>query len=671
VIFAAAARPASDIALSEFFIMPMEGADMSFKYSSYMGKYLRVDLTRGKVSEVPTEKWRADLYLGGNGFGTKILWDEVQAGTDPFGPENLLIFATGPLTGTIWPTAGRLEVIGKSPLTGIYGDANSGGHFAPELKYAGYDMIILHGRSEKPVYLWIEDDNAELRDASHLWGKTTWETEKAVQEDLSDDKIKVVSIGQAGENKVRFAAIMTSGRAAARTGQGAIMGSKKLKCIAARGTKDVNVASDEFYDYAYKIHQQVLANEYTPNTSRYGTPGLVTLMNEIGRFPTKNFQRGDFEHANDISAEVIEKNFLVRRTGCFACPIGCGRAAEVKEGPYKGTYTEGIEYETINALGARALNRDMASILKGDLLCDSYGLDTISTGGVIAFAIECFENGIITKKDAGGLELKWEDPEVVLQLIEKIARREGIGNVLAEGVRRSAQKFGKGADYYAIHVKGMETSAQDPRAQQSYILAHITSTRGADHLKGFPCIDESGYMDAAVERYGKQYLPEIVDGVSTKYKPMVVKDGEELGAIADSAIVCKFGTQFPPCYYWPELAKGISLATGMKLDVAGLKKIGERIYNLQRCFNVREGISRKDDTQPKRILTESGSKRAKGYSAGPLQDPMLDEYYELRKWDKETGWPTRAKLEELDLKDVADALKKAGRLPKSQRKKKR
>jgi len=639
---------------------------MKFKYSGYTGRYLWVDLTSGEVSKVPTGDWRAELYLGGSGFGTKILWDEVSASVDPFSPENRLIFATGPLTGTIWPTAGRLQVIGKSPLTGIYGDANSGGHFAPELKYAGYDMIIFQGRSEKPVYLWIEDDSAELRDASHLWGENTWETEKAIRQDHGDDQIRVASIGLAGENKVRFAAIMTSGRAAARAGMGAIMGSKNLKCIAVRGTKDVEVASDEFYDYAYEIQHQILANEYTPNTSRYGTPGLVTLMNEIGRFPTKNFQRGDFEYADEISAGVLEKEFLVRRTGCFACPIGCGRAAEVRNGPYKGTYTEGIEYETINSLGARALNRDMASILKGDQLCDSYGLDTISTGGVIAFAIECFENGIVTKEDTGGLEPKWGDPEVVLQLIEKIARREGIGDVLAEGVKRAAQKFGNGADYYAIHVKGMETSAQDPRAQQSYILGHITSTRGADHLKSFPCIDETGYVDAAVERYGRQYLPEIVDGVSTKYKPMVVKDGEEFGAIIDSAVVCKFGTQFPPCYYWPELAKGLSLATGMTLDVAKMKKIGERIYNLQRCFNVREGISRKDDTQPKRILMESGSKRAKGYSAGPLQEPMLDEYFELRKWDKKTGWPTREKLEELDLKDVADSLEKLNRLPNLQ-----
>jgi len=642
-----------------------------FKYSGYTGKYLRVDLTRGKIWEVPLEEWRAELYLGGNGFGARILWDEVPAGTDPLSPENRIIFATGPLTGTIWPMGGRLEVIGKSPLTGIYGDANSGGHFSPEMKYAGYDMIVIQGKSEKPVYLWVEDGKAELRDASHLWGKTTWETETTIHKDHGDDKIKVASIGPAGENMVQFACVITGGRAAARTGQGAIMGSKKLKCIAIRGTKDVRVASDEFYDYAYKIHLQILRNEYTPGEARYGTPGLVTLMSEIGRFPTKNFQRGDFEYANEISAEVIEKDFLVRRTGCFACTIGCGRIVEVREGPYKGTLTEAIEYETINALGARVLNRDMASILKGDFLCDSYGLDTISTGGVIAFAIECFENGIITRGDTGGLELKWGDPEVVLQLIEKITRREGIGDVLAEGVRRAAQKFGKGADYYAIHVKGMETSAQDPRAQQSYILAHITSTRGADHLKGFPCIDESGYVDAAVDRYGKQYLPEIVDGVSTKYKPMVVKDGEELGATADSAIVCKFGTQFPPCYYWPELAKGIGLATGMKLNVDELKKIGERIYNLQRCFNVREGISRKDDTQPKRILVESGSGRAKGYSAGPLQDPMLDEYYELRGWDRETGWPTREKLWELDLKDVADALEKMGRLPKRQKKKDR
>ncbi|MDI6820457.1 MAG: aldehyde ferredoxin oxidoreductase family protein [Candidatus Hodarchaeaceae archaeon] len=636
---------------------------MALRYSGYVGKYLRVDLTSGKISEVHLEEQLTRLYLGGNGFGTKILWDEVPVGVDPFDPENRLIFSTGPLTGTVWPTAGRLEVIGKSPLTGIYGDANAGGHFAPELKFAGYDMIVFQGKSKKPVYLWVEDGRAELRDASHLWGKGTWEAERTIRKDHGDGGIKVAGIGQAGENRVRFAGIITSGRAAARTGLGAVMGSKNLKCVAARGTFDVGVAKDEFYDYAYEIHQQILANEYTPSTSRYGTLGLVNPMNEISRFPTKNFQRGDFPYANEISGEILEKKFLVRRVGCYACPISCGRTVAVRDGPYKGTYTEGVEYETINALGARTWNRDMASILKGDLLCDEYGIDSISTGGVIAFAMECFENGIISEGDTDGLKLEWGNPEIVLELIEKIAKREGIGNVLAEGVVRAAKKFGKGAEYYAMHIKGMEMSAQDPRSQQSYILAHITGTRGADHLKGFPCIDETGYVDAAVRRYGEQYLPEIVDGLSTKYKPMVVKDGEELGAVADSAIVCKFGTHFPPAYYWPELARGISLATGMQLGIAELKEIGERIYNLQRCFNVREGIGRRDDTQPRRILVESGTGRAKGHAAGPLQELMLDEYYELRRWDKKTGWPTRAKLEELGLKNVAEDMEKMGRLP--------
>ncbi len=636
---------------------------MGLKYSGYKGKYLHVDLTRGKIKEVPTEEWRARLYLGGNGFGTKILWDEVPAGVDPFSPDNRLIFSTGPLTGTVWPGAGRLEVISKSPLTGIYGDANAGGHFAPELKFAGFDMVIFQGRSEKPVYLWIEDDHAELRDAAHLWGKTTWGTEENIRKDYGDKRIEVASIGQAGENKVRFSSIVTRGRAAARCGLGAVMGSKNLKCVAARGSLDVGVANDEFYGYARQVHQQVLNDEFTPGEMRYGTTALVTLMNEIGRFPTKNFQRGDFPKADEISAEVIEKHHLVRRVSCYGCPIGCGRAVRVNDGPYEGTYSEGLEYETINSLGARIWNANIASIIRGDFLCDSYGLDTISTGGVIAFAVECFENGIITKKDTNGLELGWGNYEVALQLIEKITRREGIGDLLAEGVKRAAQKLGKGADYYAIHVKGMETSAQDPRSQQSYILGHITSTRGADHLKAFPCIDETGYPGAAIKRYGENCLPEIVDGLSTKHKPMVVKDGEELGAIADSAIVCKFGVQFPPSYYWPELAKGISLATGMSLNVAELKKIGERIYNLQRCFNVREGISREDDTQPKRILTESGTKRAKGHTGGPIQGQMLDEYYGLRQWDKKTGWPTRAKLEELNLKDVAQTLDRIERLP--------
>ncbi|MEA1904628.1 MAG: aldehyde ferredoxin oxidoreductase family protein [Candidatus Hadarchaeota archaeon] len=640
---------------------------MTFEYSGYKGKYLRVDLTRSKITEVPTEEWRARLYLGGNGFGAKILWDEVPVGLDPFSPENRLILSTGPLTATVWPGAGRLEVIGKSPLTGIYGDANAGGHFAPELKFAGYDLVVFQGRSEKPVYLWVEDDHAELRDATHLWGKTTWETQEIIRRDNGDEKIQVASIGQAGESKVRFGCIVTSGRVAARCGLGAVMGSKNLKCVGVRGSHDVGVASDKFYDYAHQVHQQVLNDEFTPGEMRYGTTGLVTLMNEIGRFPTKNFQRGDFPRADEISAEVIEKRHLVRRVSCYGCPIGCGRAVEVREDPYKGTYSEGLEYETLNSLGARVWNANLASIIRGDLLCDGYGLDTISTGGAIAFAMECFENGIITKEDTDGLELRWGDHEVMLQLIEKIAKREGIGDVLAEGTRRAARKLGKGADYYAIQVKGMETSAQDPRSQQSYILGHITSTRGADHLKAFPCIDETGYPGAAIKRYGEKCLPEIVNGLSTKYKPMVVKDGEELGAIADSAIVCKFGVQFPPCYYWPELAKGISLATGMQLNVAELKKIGERIYNLQRCFNVREGISRKDDTQPKRILTESGTKRAKGYTGGPIQGPMLDEYYGLRQWDKESGWPTRAKLEELDLGDVAQTLDRMERLPATEK----
>jgi aldehyde:ferredoxin oxidoreductase len=632
-----------------------------FKYFGYIGKYLRVDLTRGKIIEVPIEEWRARLYLGGNGFGTKILWDEVPAGIDPFSPENRLIFSTGPLTGTNWPSSGRFEVISKSPLTGIYGDSNSGGHWGPELKFAGYDMIIFQGRSEKPVYLWVENDYTELRDATHLWGKTTWETEIIIRKDYGDEEIKVASIGPAGENKVRFASVITSGRAAARAGMGAVMGSKNLKCIAVRGTGDISIANDEFYDYAYQIHQQILNDPFTPGISRYGTPGLVNPMSEIGRFPTKNFQLGDFPYAEEISGEAVEEKFLVRRIGCYGCPISCGRAVEVRDGPFKGTYSEGFEYETINALGARTWNRNLASIIKGDLLCDEYGLDTISTGATIAFAMECFEKGIITKEDADGLELKWGDYEVELQLIQKIAKREGIGNILAEGTRRAAQIFGKGAEYFAIHVKGMETSAQDPRSQQSYSLAHVTSNRGADHLKAFPCIDETGYVDAAIKRYGEQYLPEIVDGLAIKYKPMLVKDGEDLCAIADSAVVCKFGIQYPACYYWPELAKGITLATGIPFRIEELKKIGERIYNLQRCFNVREGISRKDDTQPKRLLTESGTKRAKGYVA--LQEPMLEEYYELRHWDKETGWPTQAKLEELNLKDVVNELKKIGKLP--------
>ncbi len=631
-----------------------------FKYKGYTGKYLRVDLTKRKINICEMSEDMAENYLGGNGFGTKILWDEVPQNVEPLEELNKIIFATGPLTGTIWPSAGRLSVISKSPLTGIYGDANAGGFFAPELKYAGFDFIIVEGKSAKPVYLWIENGNCEIKDAKHLWGKDSYETEEILREELGDADIKSITIGPAGENLIRFASInVTFGRTAARSGMGYVMGSKKLKAIAVRGTGKVSVDDREkFYKEALHSHKLIRENEFTKSETRFGTPALVALMSEVGRFPTKNFQLGHFEYVDDISAETLEKNHFVKNLACFSCPVGCDKRNVVKSGEFKGASTVSLEYETLSGFGSRIFNRNLPSIIKADDMCNRLGIDTISCGGVISFAYELYEKKIISKKDTDGLDLSWGNYKSMLVLISKISKREGFGNILAEGSCRAAKIIGYGADYFSMDVKGQEISAQDGRSQQSMGLAHVTSSRGADHLKGFPTIDETGYAGEAIKRYGRSKLPEIIDGIQTKYKPFVVKDGEEFCAISDSAVVCKFGTMFPPALYWPEIANGIKYATGMDITVEKLKKIGERIYNLQRCYNVLHGISRKDDTLPKRLLTEkSPSKRAKGHVV--YLKPMLEEYYRLREWDVSTGYPKKKKLLSLGLGFVFKKLKKS------------
>jgi aldehyde:ferredoxin oxidoreductase len=624
----------------------------------YAGRILRVNLSTGKLAEQEFSRDVATEFLGGSGLGTKILWDEVGPEVEPFSQDNRLIFAVGPLTGTIYPTAGRFEVVGKSPLTGIYGDANAGGHFAPKMKQAGFDAVVVQGRSEKPVYLWLNDGVAELRDARSVWNRTTDETEEILREELSNPFIQLACIGPAGENLVRYAAVMTHGCAAARSGLGAVMGFQRLKAIAAEGDMKVNPANPiDFVKDALTAQREVLDNPFTPGLSKYGTPQLCAPMSVVGRFPTKNHKQGHFEFIDDISAEVLLEKHFVRRIACFACPIGCHHIVNVKEGKYAGSTNLVLEYESINALGARVWNRNLPSIIEADRLCDNYGLDTISTGASIAFAMELHENGILTERDTD-LDLTWGNSDTVLELVSRIAYRKELGNLLAEGVRRAAEKIGKGSEYYAMHIKGQEIPAQDGRSQQSMGLAQATSSRGADHLKGFPTIDEMGYPTEAVQRYGKQFLPEIVDGIQTKYKAMVVKEGEDFGTIIDSIGICKFGTFFPPALYWDRIAPALALVTGFDIDVPKLRTIGERIVNLQRMFNVREGITRKDDTQPRRLLEEKSPSpgRAKGHVV--YLNQMLDEYYQLRDWDSETGVPRVNKLHELSLDYTVETAKR-------------
>jgi len=622
---------------------------MVSKVPGYAGNILRVNLTNGRIMEQKVNSELALNFLGGSGFGTKILWDEVGPEVEPLSGENRLIFAVGPLTGTIYPTAGRFEVVGKSPLTGIYGDANSGGHFAPRMKQAGYDAVVFQGRSPKPVYLWLNNGSAELRDAKNLWRHGTEETEKILQEELGDRRIQSACIGQAGENLVRYAAVMTHGCAAARSGLGALMGFMRVKAIVAQGEMKFEIAhSSDFVKDALTAQREVLGNEFTPGLSKYGTAQLVQPMSKVGRFPTKNFQQGHFEFAEEIGAEALLEKHFVRRIACASCPIGCHHVVAVRDGKYSGSTNLVVEYESINSLGARVWNRDLPTIIEADRLCDDYGLDTISTGASIAFAMELYEKGILTKNDTD-LDLTWGNPDTVIELIHRIAHRKELGRLLGEGVRRASMEIGKGSEYYAMHIKGQEISAQDGRSQQSMGLAQVTSSRGADHLKGFPTIDEIGYPTEAVKRYGETYLPEIIDGIQTKYKAMVVKDGEDFGTVIDSTGICKFGTFFPPALYWDRIATVISLITGFNIDVPKLKMIGERIVNLQRMFNVREGISRKDDIQPRRLLEEKSPSPGRAYGHVVYLNAMLEDYYQLRNWDTHTGIPLDDTLDRLSL----------------------
>ncbi|MFX0172393.1 MAG: aldehyde ferredoxin oxidoreductase family protein, partial [Candidatus Hodarchaeota archaeon] len=435
-----------------------------------MGKILRINLTTGQITEeFPIEK-TLKMYLGGAGLATKYLYDEVQKGTDPLGPENKLIFMTGPMTGTSSPSTGRYSVVTRSPLTGFWGHANSGGYWGRDFKRSGFDGVIFEGRAKKPVYLVTDEGKAELKDATHLWGKNTSETTRIIREELGE-KFNIACIGIAGENLVKYAAIMNDvneenwGRAAGRCGVGAVMGSKNLKAIASRGTAKVIVADKDKYKEETKFRFDWVNQSLLKMTLEvYGTAAMLDLVNEKGGFPTRNWQSGKFKNSDDINGEAINDNILIKRKPCFACPIHCGRISEIKTGKYKSK-GEGPEYESLCSLGSACDIDDLEAITFAHFLCNKYGLDTISGGMSIAFAMECYEKKILTNEDTDGLEVNFGDPEVMIELVHRIAKREGnFGNLLAEGTKYASEKLGQGSERFAMHVKGLELPAYDSRA---------------------------------------------------------------------------------------------------------------------------------------------------------------------------------------------------------------
>jgi len=620
-----------------------------FKYGGYAGHVLDVDLSRGKALAKPLDARLVRKYLGGAGYCLRFLYGEIGPRTRPLGPENVLVFATGPLTGTLFPQASRHVVAAKSPLTEIWGEAHAAGHWGPELKFAGYDVVIVRGRSPRPVYLWIDDGEASIEDAGELWGRDVRETDAMVKEELGDPEVKLLYIGQAGENLVRFAAVMNDlDRAAARSGLGAVMGSKRLKAIAVRGSKDIPLSHPERYlKLMDELRAKMLADPFTQGRVDYGTTSLVELMNEIGRLPTRNFETGVFERADAIGGKIIRRKYLVKVRADFTCLQRGGRYTGVPEGAY-ACVGGGPEYETLCNIGSKCGIDNVESLIYAGHLCNLYGMDTCSAGGTIAWAMECYERGILTKRDTDGLELTWGNHGAMVELVRMIALRKGFGDLLAEGSYRAAKKIGRGSEKYVMTIKKQEVAAQDGRAQKSMGLANATAARGADHLYAFPVLDEVGFEKAIRERFGARYLPEIAQRLNPKYKGLMVKESEDFAIVVESVGVCKYGTMIPPTFFYPDIMRALNVTTGMGLTERELRRIGERLVNLNRMFNVREGVGRKDDTLPERLLKEpSPEGPPKGHVVE--LDYMLDDYYRLRGWDLKTGLPTPRKLRALGL----------------------
>lgn len=604
--------------------------------NGYKNRILGVDLTNRKLSEELLSPELIQDYIGGHGFGIKLLYDALDPGIDPLGEENEIIFVAGPLAGTSAQSFGRWKVSFKSPLTGAYFKSSGGGYFASELKFAGFDAIVIQGKADRPVYLWVHGGNYELRDATYLWGLDCDDTHTLIREELHDPRIRIACIGPAGEWGVKYAGIFTDRRTAGRGGGGAVLGAKNLKAIAVRGREKVRLADQEAFKDA--VREQVRRYKSDPVFKVFSQIGTQNpeFTNVLGMFPTRNFREGTLPNWEKIDSSAFDE-IRVRKTRCYNCMLHCGSLTKINSGKYMGTWSEGPEYETIWAFTGPILCSDIGLTVAADKLCDDLGLDTISTGVAIGFAYELYEKGIITKEETGGLELTYGNDEPVLKLIRQIAYREGFGAVLAEGTLKAARLIGKESEQYAMHVKGLELPGYEPRGAKAHGLNLMTANVGADHCSGY----------AAQEIQGAPYKGKIVDRLSLDGKGELTKWNQDNRAVWNLGILCNFASR-----YMDHKLFGLMLcsATGIQdfADPEYLWLVGERIFNLERMFNIREGFGHNDDLFPARFTNEGmpdGPCAGQVFEAGPL----LAEYYKVRGWDPETGIPSDAKLHELGL----------------------
>ncbi len=596
----------------------------------WTGTILRINLSTGKIGRESTDPHLAKTYLGARGLGTRYFCDEVDPKIDPFSPENKLIFAPGPFTGTYAPSAGRYDVVTKGPLNGTIAASNSGGAFGAEMKFAGYDMVIVEGKSPKPAYLWIQDDKVEIRDAAGLWGKIVPDATDMLRAE-TDEEAKVACIGPAGEKLVLFACVMNEmHRAAGRSGVGAVMGSKNLKAVVVSGGGEVKVADPaafktEVLKARKKIQEHPVGGQ---GLKAYGTDVLVNILNSIGSLPTRNFRDGYFPTADKVGGESLSARLLLRPKGCLSCIISCGRVTRVTEKKFEGI-GEGPEYETAWAFGPDCGIDNLEAITKANFLCNELGLDAITMGTTIACAMDLFEDGIIKLKDTG-VPLNFGNADAIVELVRKTGQREGFGDKLALGSYRLAESYGH--PEYSMSIKKQEMPAYDPRGVQGIGLNFATNNRGGDHVRGYTI---------SVEVLGN---PVKADPYETKGKAELVKTFQDLTAALDSSGACLFATFG---LGGDDLAAMLTPLTGVDYPTDVFMKIGERIWNMERLFNLKAGLTAKDDTLPPRILQDPIKT---GPSKGRVNQlkKMLPEYYQLRGWDK-NGIPTEGKLKDLGL----------------------
>jgi len=619
--------------------------------NGYTGNIFRVDLTNESVSIENPDEIFYRRYIGGEGFVAYYLLKELNNDIDPLGPENKLIFATGPLTGYAIPGTGRNSVGAKSPLTGGFGEAEVGGHWGAELKHAGCDAIIIEGKAKNPVYLWISDGEAEIKDASHLWGKITGETEALIKEELGDKFIRVAQIGPGGENLVRYACIINDLRnAAGRSGMGAVMGSKKLKAIAVRGHKRLDVSNKEnlrakireFNDVAYKP---------VSGYFKYGTGyGIMEQFASTGNLPTQNFRDGNFKYAKDLDPGVMKEEIGLKMEACYACSLRCKKIVDIGEPWNVDPLYGGPEYEAIGAFGSNCGINDLKAVCKANELCNKYSIDAISTGVSISFAMECYENGILTDNDTNGIKLNFGNAEAMVQMVELIAKRKGLGDILADGVKRAAEKIKNGSEKFAMHVKGQEIPMHEPRFKQGLGVGYAVSPTGAEHMANMHDTTIASERSIAVHTAIGILEPlEINDIGIKKIRALVYYTNWR--NLMNTLLIC----YFVPWDYVdiPEIVRAV---TGWYTSSWELMKVGERITTMARVFNIREGFKRENDCLPERFFQPhtSGALSETAIKPEDFKSAIIN-YYKMIGWN-EDGIPTKSKLEELDIDWVSQYL---------------